>query len=382
MTPERQELEALFAIGEQSAAELAAQHKPVCTVIDEALSDGTTRVRLSPEFRGRLRYGTQLYAALGQPGVDECAGWQFRWTNPGNEPRVDPSDIEWRQVKTRHCDTIEEEVKLLASYTYNGKPTYEVRPVFAAPQPAQQAVEQPAQELETVRVFGVRPSGEVVDTGINTPIPPRMKARELVREMFGQFEDDDASDADLCFAVCEQLIEWLVAQGWSRTAPQPAQQAVADPYDHGPQAKTVDEALSDVSKWLNERPNRPLDLRHVAMICHALEAAPQPAQQPVQHAVDWTQAGKLIEVVNSHWVSRHMTGTSNWAAAVCKLMAEATRPSQHPDADKLLRQALEALDHIQRCIGFGTATIHYQSWTWQHSEDAIVAIRKHLGETA
>lgn len=69
MTPERKELEALFAIGEQSAAELAAQHKPVCTVIDEALSDGTTRVRLSPEFRGRLRYGTQLYAALEQPGV-------------------------------------------------------------------------------------------------------------------------------------------------------------------------------------------------------------------------------------------------------------------------------------------------------------------------
>ena len=88
-------------------------------------------------------------------------------------------------------------------------------------------MEQPVQEPETVRVFGVRANGETVDTGLTAPMPPRMKARELVREMFGPFEVDDSSDADLCFAVCEQLIEWLVAQGWSRTAPQPAQQTVS-----------------------------------------------------------------------------------------------------------------------------------------------------------
>ena len=41
-----------------------------------------------------------------------------------------------------------------------------------------------------------------------------------------------------------------------------------DAYDHGPQAETVEEAARDVGKWLNERPNRPLDLRHVAMLTH------------------------------------------------------------------------------------------------------------------
>ena len=37
-------------------------------------------------------------------------------------------------------------------------------------------------------------------------------------------------------------------------------------YDHGPQSKTVQEAARHVGKWLNERPNRPLDLRDVAML--------------------------------------------------------------------------------------------------------------------
>lgn len=41
-----------------------------------------------------------------------------------------------------------------------------------------------------------------------------------------------------------------------------------DAYDHGPQAETVEEAARDVGKWLNERPNRPLDLRRVAMLTH------------------------------------------------------------------------------------------------------------------
>lgn len=54
----------------------------------------------------------------------------------------------------------------------------------------------------------------------------------------------------------------------------------AQPYDHGPQATTLAEAARDVGKWLNERPNRPLDLRHVAMLCtHA--QAPQPVEPAV-----------------------------------------------------------------------------------------------------
>lgn len=49
--------------------------------------------------------------------------------------------------------------------------------------------------------------------------------------------------------------------------PNCAQQPQADT----PQATTIAEAARDVGKWLNERPNRPIDLRHVAMlVAHAM----------------------------------------------------------------------------------------------------------------
>ncbi len=45
--------------------------------------------------------------------------------------------------------------------------------------------------------------------------------------------------------------------------------------DPGPQAATLEEAVADVGKWLNERPSRPLDLRSVAML---VAAARQPRE--------------------------------------------------------------------------------------------------------
>lgn len=59
------------------------------------------------------------------------------------------------------------------------------------------------------------------------------------------------------------------------TLPQPtttAQAAPAAGYDHGPQSTTVEEAARHVGKWLNERPNRPLDLRDVAMLVAHVQA--------------------------------------------------------------------------------------------------------------
>lgn len=53
-----------------------------------------------------------------------------------------------------------------------------------------------------------------------------------------------------------------------------AQAAPAADYDHGPQSLTVAEAARHVGKWLNERPNRPLDLRDVAMLCAHAQKAP------------------------------------------------------------------------------------------------------------
>lgn len=77
----------------------------------------------------------------------------------------------------------------------------------------------------------------------------------------------------MCSAVCfvAKQIAAVEADRAARAAPQPATD-----YDHGPQATTIEEAARDVGKWLNERPSRPIDLRHVAMLTHYAQA-PQPA---------------------------------------------------------------------------------------------------------
>lgn len=60
--------------------------------------------------------------------------------------------------------------------------------------------------------------------------------------------------------------------------------------------------------------------------CDAAQHCCYTAHQQVQQQVDWTQVGKLIEVIHDQRVRQNITGTSNWAAAVCRLMEEETRP--------------------------------------------------------
>lgn len=81
---------------------------------------------------------------------------------------------------------------------------------------------------EQVDLYGVK-DGVQFHLG-KTAMPPRMKARELAREQFGHFEDDDGSDAELCFGALEQLIDWMFAQGFKLSAP--ATQAQQDPTEH------------------------------------------------------------------------------------------------------------------------------------------------------
>jgi len=64
-------------------------------------------------------------------------------------------------------------------------------------------------------------------------------------------------------------------------------------------------------------------------------------------------------------------GTKRWPIPVLPL----------PDsAREAMRTALEQLEHINRCIGLGTATIHYGSATWADTEAAIDALRAALGD--
>ena len=86
--------------------------------------------------------------------------------------------------------------------------------------------------------------------------------------------DDAAADRDYmldsndCIAVLRG--EWEGALTMDK--PERASHGQAQAHE-GPQAASLAEAVRDVGKWLNERPNRPLDLRSVAMLCaHAQQA--------------------------------------------------------------------------------------------------------------
>jgi hypothetical protein len=66
---------------------------------------------------------------------------------------------------------------------------------------------------DTVNVIGVKADGSADLLG-TAPMPPRMKAREIAREYFGGFTEDDGSDADSCFSALVWFLDWLEAQGW------------------------------------------------------------------------------------------------------------------------------------------------------------------------
>jgi len=67
-------------------------------------------------------------------------------------------------------------------------------------------------ESDLVQIIGIKNGVETL-LG-QAPMPPKMKARNLVRETFGHFDDADGSDAELCFGVCEQLIDHMAKSGF------------------------------------------------------------------------------------------------------------------------------------------------------------------------
>lgn len=46
------------------------------------------------------------------------------------------------------------------------------------------------------------------------PMPPRMKARELLRDHGFDSPDDEDSESAFALAVCEDLVAWMVKVGW------------------------------------------------------------------------------------------------------------------------------------------------------------------------
>lgn len=60
--------------------------------------------------------------------------YQYRWLNPngGEQPEA---VLAWQTVvpNNPHIGTVQDKVDELLAYTYDGKPVYQVRPLYAGP---------------------------------------------------------------------------------------------------------------------------------------------------------------------------------------------------------------------------------------------------------
>lgn len=66
--------------------------------------------------------------------------------------------------------------------------------------------------IETCDLVGVKNGIETVLGKI--PMPPKMKLRELIRGYFGGSFDNECSDASSALYMGEELIDWMITQGW------------------------------------------------------------------------------------------------------------------------------------------------------------------------
>jgi hypothetical protein len=66
---------------------------------------------------------------------------------------------------------------------------------------------------DIVNILGVKSDGSTVLLG-TTQMSAEMKAAEIAREYFGNFTQDDGSNAEYCFCALLHLIEWMRQQGW------------------------------------------------------------------------------------------------------------------------------------------------------------------------
>ena len=99
------------------------------------------------------------------------------------------------------------------------------------------------------------------------------------------------------------------------------------------------EALRTIAEWPITDPSNMDAVNMAAVARAALTAAPQGGAYAELPAIDWSQAGLLME---AHATTREfVTGTTNWAVAICKYMAERASNGQAPAGAADLRKALQ-----------------------------------------
>jgi hypothetical protein len=68
--------------------------------------------------------------------------------------------------------------------------------------------------IETVDVYGVSADGTQTKVG-TMPMPPSMKAREIVRTYFHDIDEENGSDGAMALWACNELVSWMEQQGWT-----------------------------------------------------------------------------------------------------------------------------------------------------------------------
>ncbi|HEY8877776.1 MAG TPA: hypothetical protein VIN03_09455 [Roseateles sp.] len=83
----------------------------------------------------KLSHWRQAWGVQSPVPAPEPVAWQVRWTNPGDNPNVSEDETAWKPVDTSlsRGQTMDERLNELRGYRFNGRPSYEVRPLYAAP---------------------------------------------------------------------------------------------------------------------------------------------------------------------------------------------------------------------------------------------------------
>ena len=108
--------------------------KPDTLVNGEALKLALNALRRAGnnEVADELLLTAQVIPASQSDSVlEDAERWEFRWLNPANQQNVAPSELAWKTVNSKGMRSEKEVLEDLKTYRYQGKPVYELRPLFA-----------------------------------------------------------------------------------------------------------------------------------------------------------------------------------------------------------------------------------------------------------
>lgn len=132
---------------------------------------------------------------------------------------------------------------------------------------------------DTVQVVGKRADGteEVIGAA---PMPPEMKAREIVREMLGPIDEDAGNNAAMALWCCEQLLEYIGKTQFTIT-PAPAAPAAQPTIPPSMKLVPVEDprAMDDLAAL-------------VGRLAHSLKNAVPDSELPAQ-ALDYLKRSRL-----------------------------------------------------------------------------------------